>query len=229
MAQLDKLLLERNRSREEAVDPARRRLAEAQSELAEMHTEVLLSQAEAEMLGSELEDSDPVAGLQSDWEQLLSDDTKLRSEAADLAAALTQRRGEISRGEARLARAQESLHAAAQQIESYEDWSQAVHTELSLAATELAADRQAAARERLQLRAQAAELARRSSAVDAAATASAGAKLRTEVPLSWRAEVHPSQREVDFSFGRPDAELRWCRKAPPQQGLRTSSSAPSLR
>lgn len=168
-------------SREEAAAGARGKLGEAHYELAELHTEVLLAQAEGEALGAEAsaapaEDS---GVLPMGWEdRVIADLDKLRNEAAALALAQKTCRLELLGLEAKQRSAEESLRHAEQQVEGYKDWSLSLREELQQVGSELSEDRQVAARARLRLRARAAELSRSCGAGSTDKAAAANASLR---------------------------------------------------
>lgn len=231
-------------NREEAAVGARWKLEEAHDELAELHTEVLLAQAEGEALGAEAsavpaDDSGPWA---PGWEdRVIADLDKLRSEAAALALAQKDCRLELLGLEAKQRSAEDSLRHAEKQVEGYKDWSSSLREELQQIGSELSEDRQVAARERLRLRARAAELSRScgTGSTDKAAAANASLRLgltrqsslgsvgSSEAPAAPRFQHSGSRQHCERQQQETQQPL-WCRKAPPKQGLSSSASAPSL-
>ncbi|CAJ1348585.1 unnamed protein product, partial [Effrenium voratum] len=131
---------------QEAVQPKKalgeKELAESQARLSELHTELLLAQAEAEFHG----------GVQPRWQASCD-------EAGCAALAEAQAKSEAL--EIRHSQAELALELAKKRVQSYEDWCQALHVELRSAGAELAAERQASQLQRAQLRRRAAELAGR--------------------------------------------------------------------
>eukprot|EP00930_Biecheleria_cincta_P071702 TRINITY_DN59168_c0_g1_i1.p1 TRINITY_DN59168_c0_g1~~TRINITY_DN59168_c0_g1_i1.p1 ORF type:complete len:408 (-),score=105.96 TRINITY_DN59168_c0_g1_i1:51-1211(-) len=181
LLEMDTALHLHARSREEAAARASWKLGEARDELAELHTEVLLAQAEGEAFGAEASavPAQDTGALPAGWEDwVLADLDELRSEEVAFASARETHRLELLGLEARQRCAEESLRHSEHKVEGYKDWSLSLRAELQQVGSELSEDRQVAARERLRLRARAAELSRTCGEGSTAKAAAANASLR---------------------------------------------------
>ncbi|CAE7596805.1 unnamed protein product [Symbiodinium natans] len=219
MAELDHAL-----AMEPSHEAAQQDLDEGQRLLSQLQTELLLAQAEGELLGAE-------AAAEEDLEP-----STLRAEVASLAATLSERRADIRSLEARKAQAQKEARLASERVATFEVWSHAAHVELRQVATEFAEEREARARRAEQRAPPGCQ------AMPDAPRTPMEAEATLPTDESWdRADNRQvssvsantaSMRGVSSRCPAPTHDLfgeLWCRKVPPLQGLSSSASAPTLR
>mmetsp|Transcript_48543 Transcript_48543/g.113652 ORF Transcript_48543/g.113652 Transcript_48543/m.113652 type:complete len:461 (+) Transcript_48543:57-1439(+) len=147
--ELDAEVVAESAKRNQEEEVSRRALEDLKIELAEAHMQVLVLQAQEELMHSEasvspaqLEDlRGNLSALQRDEEATESDVMALRLAASGLQEDLKLQDIEREKRQSRSRLLNEELQQAEHQIDMYQDWSRAVHEELQEVSAELRVDR----------------------------------------------------------------------------------------
>jgi len=147
--ELDAEVVAESAKRNHEEEVSRRALEDLKTELAEAHMQVLVLQAQEELMHSEasvspaeLEDlRGNLAALQSEEEATEADVMALRLAVSGLQEDLKLQDKEREKRQARSLLLNEELQQAEQQINVYQDWSRSVHEELQEVSAELRVER----------------------------------------------------------------------------------------